>query len=828
MDGIVMEFRQAARRLARSPVFSLAALLTLALAIGANASIFAVVQRVVLNPLPYPDSDRIVTIGHRVPRMTNTPRFDAMPPGMYFHYTDRARTLESVAAYLTLDMTVTGQREPERIRVTNVTPSLMSVLRVPPAHGRWFSTAEGEPGAPRVVVLSHGFWLRRFGGDRAILGRSMSLNSEPTEIIGIMPPSFAFPDARVDAWRAEALSRASGFGLFTHLAIARLDDAATPEAARDELTRLVTELPQSYPGSALALSLAKERMTAVVPTLKEATIGHVVRALWILLAAVGLVLLVACANVANLFLVRSESRQREVAIRRALGAGGRGVARFFLAESLLLSTVGGIIGVLLAWVGVRLLVIFAPNALPRLGEIRVDGVALLFTLGLSVLSAVVFGAIPLMHGAPLAHALHEQGRNNTASRRRHRARHVLMAGQVALALVLLIASALMVRSFHKLRTIDPGFDASSSLVFALGLPARKYADRRAVVAAHQTILEEVERLPGVTAVSAVSSLPLDGLGFGNSIFVERRPGEERPAARPVVQFRAVADGFVETMGMRLLRGRTLDRDDIERQQPNVMVNQAFADAYFPNQEVLQRRVASSRPPSLPPPAWLTIVGVVGNTPSAALVEADPTPKLYMPMSVAGGPEIAQGLLVGPNVAGMSYIIRSPVATTSLVTSVREAIDRVDPDLAMAKVGTLQDTLDRASAQLAFTMVLLALAASVALVLGVIGIYGVMSYIVNQRTAEIGVRLALGAEPRWVSGQIIRQGGIVALLGAGVGLGAAVAGSRLIESLLYGVSSRDPGIFAGTTAVLLAVSLLACWLPARRAARLSPVDALRAD
>jgi putative ABC transport system permease protein len=828
MDAIVLDFRQAARRLARNPVFTLAAVFTLALAIGANSSIFAVVQRVVLNPLPYPDSDRIVTIGHRVPRMTNTPRFDAMPPGMYFHYSDRARMLESVAAYWPIDLTVTGQGEPERIRVTNVTPSLESVLRVTPADGRWFNAEEGEPGAPRVVVLSHGFWLRRFGGDRTVIGRSVSLNSEPTEIIGIMPASFAFPDTRVDVWRAEQLSRSSGFGLFTHSAVARLKDGATPEAARDELTGLVAELPQSYPGSALALSLAKDKMAAVVPTLKEATIGHVTRALWILLAAVGLVLLVACANVANLFLVRSESRQREVAIRRALGAGGRGVARFFLAESMLLSIAGGMIGVLLAWVGVRLLVTFAPPTLPRLSEIRVDGVSLSFTLGLSVLSAVLFGAIPLLHGAPLAQTLHEQGRSNTASRQRHRARRLLMAGQVALALVLLVASALMVRSFQKLRTIDPGFDASSSLVFALGLPARNYADRRAVVAAHETILDEIERLPGISAVSAVSSLPLDGLGFGNSIFVERRPGEERPAARPVVQFRAVADGFVETMGMRLLRGRTLNRDDVERQQANVMVNQAFADAYFPNQDALGRRVASSRPPSLPPPAWLAIVGVVGNTPSAALVEVDPTPKLYMPMTIAGGPEIAQALLVGPNVAELSYIIRSSVATTSLVTSVRQAIDRVDPNLAMAKVGTLQHTLDRASAQMAFTMVLLALAASVALVLGVIGIYGVMSYIVNQRTAEIGVRLALGAEPRRVLGEIMRQGGIVAFVGAGVGLGVAVVGSRLIDSLLYGVSSRDPGIFAGTTAVLLGVSLLACWLPARRAARLSPVEALRAD
>ena len=828
MDGIVLELRQAARRLVDSPVFTLAAVCTLALAIGGNSSIFAIVQRVVLNPLPYPESDRIVTIGHRVPRVTNMTRFDAMPPGLYFHYTDRARTLESVAAYWPVETTITGRGEPERIRVTNVTPSLMSVLRVAPAQGRWFTTAEGEPGAPRVVVLSHGFWLRRFGGDRTVVGRTITLNSEPTEVVGIMPSSFGFPDGRVDVWRAEQLSRAAGFGLFTHRAVARLRDGVTPDAARDELSLLVTELPQAYPGSALALSLARDKMAAMVPTLKEATIGHVTRALWILLAAVGLVLLVACANVANLFLVRSESRQREVAIRRALGAGGRGVARFFLAESMLLSIAGGAIGVLLAWAGVRLLVTYAPPTLPRLSEIGIDRVSLAFTFGLSVFSALLFGAIPLLHGTPLAHALHEHGRSNTASRRRHLARHMLMAGQVALALVLLVASALMVRSFQALRTIDPGFDASSSLVFRLGLPARDYTDRRAAVATHDTLLEKIASIPGVTAVSASTTLPLDGMGFGNSILVDRRPDEQRPAARPVVQFQAVADGFAETLGLRLLHGRTLNRDDIERQQSNVMVNQAFVNAYFPRQDALDRRVASSRPPTLPPPAWLTIVGVVGNTPSAALVETDPTPKLYMPMSVASGPGIAQALLVGPDISEMSYVIRSALPTAGLVTSVRGAIDTVDANLAMAKVGTLQDTLDRASAQMAFTMALLALAAAVALALGVVGIYGVMSYIVDQRTAEIGVRLALGAEPRSVAGQIVRQGGVVALAGAVIGLGVAVAASRLMESLIYGVSSRDPGIFAGTTAGLLMVALAACWFPARRAARLSPLDALRRD
>lgn len=827
MDGLAWELRQATRRLLRSPTFTAAAVLTLALAIGANASIFAVVQRVVLNPLPYPDSGELIKLTHRVPRVA-TPSFEAIPLGIYYQYADRARTLEAVAAYQQDEMTLTGGGEPERIRVTRVTPSLISVLRVAPAHGRWVTEEEGTPGAPRAAVLSHAFWMRRYGGDRAILGRSVILNSTPTQIVGIMPPSYAFPDPRVDAWVAEQLTRSAGFGIFTHIAVARLRSGRTIEAARAEMTSLIADLPQTYGSSPLALSLAREKMPSTATTLKEAMVGNVSRALWILLASVGLLLLAACANVANLFLVRSEACQREVAVRRALGAGGRGIARYFLTESVLLSTAGGVIGWALAWGAVQILVQFGPSTLPRLEEVRLDAVAVAFTFVLSMLSAVAFGVIPLLHGPPLVSALHEQGRGNTASRSRHRARHVLMAGQVALALVLLVASGLMVRSFQQLRAVDPGFTAASALTFRVGLPDREYAARRAAVAAHQSILDRLSALPGVAAVSASTCLPLADRCFGNSVFVERRPDEQRPAARPNVAFRAVAAGYVEAMGMRIFRGRGLNRDDVERNEPNVVVNQAFADAYFPHQDPIGRRVASSRPPTLPPPAWLTIVGVVSDTPATTLADATPMPKLYMPMSIAGGPGIPLTDLVGPNISTMSYVVRSTTPPLGLVPAVRRAVDAIDPTLALAEVSTLQDRLDRASAYMAFTMVLLAIAASVALMLGTIGIYGVMSYIVSQRTGEIGVRLALGAEPGRVSGAIVRQGGLVALVGIAVGLATAFAGTRLIASLLYDVSPRDPSVFVTTACLVLCVAVLACWLPARRAAQLSPVEALRGE
>ena len=820
-DTFWQDLRHGTRALRRSPAFASAAIVTLSLAIGANVSIFAIVERVVLNPLPYPDSERVVTLRHRV-SLASAPPFGAMAPGLYFHYADRARTLESLAVYRSNERTLTGGGQPERIRVTSVTPSMGAVLRVPPELGQWFSDEAGTPGSTPRAILSHAFWARRFGANPSAIGTSITLDGIATEIVGVMPASFAFPNPRVDVWTADQLSRAAGFGLLTHNGVARLRASVTLADARGEMTRLIAELPQAFPGSPLARNLALQvKMSSDPATLKETTIGSIGRPLWILFTAVGMVLAIACANLANLFLVRSDVRQRDVAVRRALGATGGRVAGHYLAESVIVSTVGGALGLALAWWTLRTVVAFAPATLPRLAEIRIEAATVLFALSLSALTAVVFGLVPLLRQGPVAMSLHDGGRGRTTGVRGLRVRHLLMGGQVALALVLLVASGLIMRSFQQVRAIDPGFDARSTLAFNIGLPTSGYSTRAAGVAVHHEILDRLATQPGVSAVSAATQLPFGEGGWGNTLRVDGRPATPN-ALPPVVEFRAVASNYVRAMGMRLVSGRALDRGDVERQEPLVVVNQALARAYFRGQDPIGQRISGGALP------WLTIVGVVADTPTTALVEMNRAPTLYMPMSIAGGPDIPAAALRGPDVSVMTYVVRATSSPTDLMPAIRRVLDGIDPALAIAQPRTLEEMLDRASAQMAFTMVLLAVAAALALLLGTIGIYGVISYIVAQRTNEIGVRLAIGAEPGAVAGMILRQSAGVAVAGAIAGLAGALAGTRFLASLLYGVSPNDPTVFIGTTALLLAIIFLACWIPSRRAARIDPLTALRAE
>jgi predicted permease len=794
-------------------------MLTVALAIGANAAIFAVVYRVVLNPLPYGASDRLIALHFNMPSRNLSTIYN-VPSRLYFQYLERARSLNGLAMYMGAnELTLTGRGSPERIRVSRTTASLASVLQVAPALGRWFTEAETVSGASQMVVLSHGFWMHRLAQETDVIGRPIILDGVPTVVVGVMPPSFAFPDSRIDAWvPAPFATRTTATDAFVFTIVGRLRDGVTITEARPELTRLAVDLDPAYPNNGY------RALVSIATTLLNATVGDVLVTLWFLLVSVGLVLLIAGANVANLFLVRSEAKQREIAVRRALGAGNHAIARYFLTESALICVTGGAIGLALAWSAIRVLVAFGPVNLPRLEEVRLDGVTWAFTFVLSLVMALALGTMPLLRFSPVVQSLHESGRGSTASRARHRARHFLMGLQVALALVLLVASGLMLRSFQKLRAVDPGFDATSSLTFRIGLPRTNYPDRDKMAAAHRAVVERLSALPGVTAVSASTCLPLSEqqLCQGGPLFVEGRPFPPGAIA-PFVAIRAIDGGYFETMRTRVLRGRGIDRSDVDREEPIVVVNQALVDIAFADQNPIGQRVRLGNPALAPgTPEWLTISGVVTNTPIFGLAEMSPFPQLYMPIFAS------RNVNMPPRLDAMNYVMRTTLTPGALVEPARRAVGEIDSNLALGQVRTLQDILDHAAAQMAFTMVLLAIAAGVSLTLGVIGIYGAMSYIVTQRTGEIGVRLALGADPGNVARMIVGQGGIVALAGITVGLATALASGRLIESLLYGVSPRDPAVFAATTAVLVGVVLLACWLPARRAARLSPLDALRTE
>jgi predicted permease len=819
MDRLVQDFRQATRRLRRTPAFTAATIATLALTIGANASIFAVVHRVILNPLPYEDSGRLVALLFGMPARNVPPSgIITISSRLYYQYLDRATTIDDAALYRTDEATLTGRGEPERIVLARTTPSLGSLLRVSPVAGRWFTDAEGEPGAPQVAVLSYDLWVSRYGQNAGVVGEVLRLDGVPTTIVGVMPATFRFPDPLVDLWVPLPLNRAAATdpGLFS--GVARLRDGATVAQARTELTRLSVELEPLYPNSGYS------QLVSSATVLLETMVGHLTSTLWTLLASAGLLLILACANVTNLFLVRSEAREREVAIRNALGAGGSAMARYFLTESTLLALAGGAIGLGLAWGAIRLLLAYGPANLPRLTEIRLDAVIVAFTLALSLFTAVVFGVIQIARRTFAPDSLRE-GWTPTASRRRFRTQHALMGSQIALALVLIVASGLTLRSFQRLRAVDPGFDPRSALTFRIGFPRSAYPTPERLAMTHRAILEQLSALPGVTAASASTCLPLSEqqLCQGGALLIEGRvlPPNTPP---PFVAIRGVAERYFETMGMRVIRGSGLDQAALEREEPVVVINEALAQRFFPREDPVGRRVrlgGLGRPANPPaPPAWLTVVGVVSSTPTFGLSEANPFPQLFMPMFAA------RAMGVTARLDTMNYVMRSSVTPATLAMPASRAVARVDPELALAYVRTLQDIVDRAAAQMAFTMVLLVIAAAIGLTIGVIGIYGITSYIVTQRFVEIGVRLALGATPTSVARQFVRQGGIVALSGIVIGLALAYAGTRLIASLLFGVSPRDPVVFGLAALVLFSTALFGCWLPAHWGSRLNPVKALR--
>jgi predicted permease len=816
MSAVPTIFRSLSRELRRSPWFLVIAVITLGVGIGATTAIFAVVDAVLIRPLPYPDADRLVALKH------DSPGFGmddlGMSDGTYVLYRRENRVLADFGIYRGGAVTLTGGGGPERLESADATGSIFSVLRVRPALGRMIQEADEKPGAEKVAVLSDALWRRRFGGDPGAVGRTLRADGVERRIVGVMPPGFLFPTATTAVWLPLAIDPAHyRIGDFSDSGLGRLRPGVSPARAARELSALVWRIPEVYGDQGLPREMIRSARLAVrVTPLRDTVVGEVQSLLWILLGSVACILLIACANVANLFLVRAEGRSREMAVRTALGASRGDVARLFLGESLALALAGGVLGLGLTWAGVRLLVRLRPPGLPRLEEIGVDGRVLLFTLLLSGFAGLFCGAVAaLRFGSPApAPTLGEGGRGGTAGRVTLRARNLLVAVQVALALVLLVSSGLMVRSFWRLRGVDPGFDPRGVLTLRLDLPDADYRDPPAVFRFTDQLLDRVRALPGVAGAASVDALPMGGTDSSTGYVVEDFP-QPPGQVLSMVSDGFVSPGYFQAMGIPVIAGRAFARQDVDPAAKVVLVSRALAERLWPGKSPLGKRLAVGASSA---PDWRTIIGVVGDVRVRGMAEP-PQQRVYYPMLRA----VDRGIWI-PH--GFSLVVKGKGDPARLAGPVREAVRSLDPNLAISDVRSLRELETRAIVRTTFTMLLLVIAAAVALLLGAVGIYGVISYVVSQRTREIGVRMALGARRQEISRMVLRDGLWIILAGVAAGLVAALAATRLLASLLYGVSPTDPWTFAAVPLLLVAVALLASWAPAQRASSVEPLEAIR--
>ena len=813
------QLRLFCRRAVANPGFTFISMATLAIGVGANVAIFAVVSAVLLRPLPLPDSERLVILRHAAPGLA---QLDELPmsDALYFLYAEESRTLESVAAYRDEQASFTGPENPQRVGATRVTASFFDVLRTPPRLGRSFTAEDDRPGAAPVVVLSDGLWTTRFGADPGTVGRVVDLDGESVEVVGVMPPGFAFSESEVDLWRPIGLDRENvQLGSFGIQGVARIADGATLGQVQAELDAMLSNLTDVFPDEGAAPIMASAGFRPLVDRAREAVVGDIEPTLWILLGAVGFLLLIACANVANLFLVRSEARHGETAIRAALGESRGRLAGSVLVESLTLGVAGGLLALPLALLAVRLLVRFGPRELPRLDEISIDAAVLVFGLAVSVVAGLLFGLLPALRAGAVAAAGHlpAGARGASVGRERKVARRGLVVVQIALALTLLVGSGLAVRSFQRLAAVDPGFDPVDVLAFGLALPARDYPSPEARLNFHRQMVDRLRVLPGVVDASATSIVPLSGEMSGSGHTIEGRPLADGEVP-PIFMTKRVAPGYFDVLRIELIEGRVFDRLDGERDAPVVVVSRSLERTYWPGESALGKGVRLGGPPEGEGEEWSRIVGVVDDVHEIALHE-DPPEMAYYPLpGVIGGEGVP---------AMMRYLVRAPNAA-ALSGAAREAVRGLDPTLPIAGLETLETRVGRARGERAFVMVLLAVAAGLALLLGSVGLYGVVSYMVAQRRREIAIRMAVGAQVADVQRLVLTEAGVLAVVGAALGVGSAVVLTRRIQALLFETSPLDPVVFVAVSMLLIGVCLLASWLPARRAARLDPVTALRAE
>ncbi|HKS65898.1 MAG TPA: ABC transporter permease [Candidatus Acidoferrales bacterium] len=827
LEQILQDARYTLRALRRSPGFTIAAVLTLAIGIGANAAVFSVVNSVLLEPLRYPNPDQLVALRQAAPGAAGLANFsEGLPlsPSMYFTFAEHNGSFQAMGVWFPGTASVTGLAEPEQVRTVSVSDGVLETFDVPPLAGRWLSAADQDPHGSRRVMLSYGYWQQRFGGSLSAVGRNIVVDSQPREIVGVMPRGFRIVNEEPELILPLAFDRAklilAGFGF---QGVARLKPGVSVSQADADLSRMLPIWMDSWsngPGTNPHF-YDTWRITPQIRHLKDEVVGNVADILWVVMATVGIVMLIACANVANLLLVKGESRQQELAIRAVLGAPKGRIVRGLLVESVILGLLGGALGLALAGAGLRLLIAIGPANLPRLSDISFGGRALAFTLALSLISAVLFGLISaLKHARPGgAVALRSESRTASASRERHRVRNALVVAQVAMALVLLVSAGLMIRTFVALRNVDPGFTSPAQLQLArISIPTQMVKEPVRVLRMQNEIADRIRAIPGVESVGFGSEMPMEGFEPNwDTIAIEGRNarGDANP---PLYLYEYVSPGFFRTAGTRLIAGRDLTWTDVYGLRQVGLVSENLARDVWgsPSNAIGKRfREFSSEP-------WREVVGVVQDVREDGVNKKAPQ-IVYWPSMAAN--------LYGPGavdaVRTVTFAVRTERAgTEGFLKQLQRTVWSVNADLPLASVRTMQDVYDESLAQTSFSLIMLGIAAAMALTLGIIGIYGVVSYVLGQRLHEIGIRVALGAGPRDILQLVLGHSGRLAAAGIILGLVASLGLTRLMATMLFGVSATDPLTLLSVSLVLIGVSLLAGYVPARKAMRVDPMVALR--
>ncbi|MGB6876058.1 MAG: ABC transporter permease [Candidatus Acidiferrales bacterium] len=823
MEFLNVQLKQVFRRLRRAPMFTFLTLLMLAAGVGANIAVFSVVEGVLLKPLPYPHPEQLVGVWHSAPGI-NIPQLD-MSPSNYFIYREQSRTFQDIGMYSDDTDSVTGVAEPEQVRVVNVTQEILPMLGVRPALGRVFSPQDDSPTAPKTAVLTYGYWQHKFGGSPSAIGRTIVVDGSPRQIIGVLPRNFRFmneidPALFVPFQLDRSKTHLGGFGFE---GIARLKPGVTIAAANSDVARMLPIVMRSFPSlPGFSVNLfQKARIAPALHPLKQDVVGDIGTLLWVLMGSLGMVLLIACANVANLFLVRTEGRQQELAIRAALGASRGRIAGELLFESLVIGIIGSALGLWVAYAAIRFLIALAPSGFPRIADIGINGHVLLFSLAIAILTSLLFGSVPILkyRGATAGTGLREGGRTVSQSRQRHRARNILVTLQVALAFVLLICSGLMIRTFRELIHVNPGFTGAADVqTFSVYIPDTSIPDPVNVVRTQQRISEKIAALPSVSSVGFSNAIPMDGNGWTDPVVAQDRTYAQGEMA-PLRRFIFISPEYLHTLGIPLIAGRDLTWTDTYNKIPVALVSENFARNYWGTpQNALGKRVRVTTVDD-----WREIIGVVGDVHYDGMDKPAPS-VAYWPTLVAKFEDTPLDVR-----REVTFSIRTPRAgSQAFLSEVRHAVWSVDANLPLADVHTAGFYYQESMARTSFTLIMLGIAGAMALLLGAVGLYGVIAYSVSQRTREIGIRMALGAQQKEVTGMFVRQGLLLTGIGVAFGLVAAFAAMRLMSSLLFHVSPIDPLTYATVTVGLVAAALLASYVPSRRAANVNPVDALRAE